>query len=108
VRYTYPEIRSRIAPVAEKYGIPAVYLFGSYARDEATDDSDIDILVSRKGSSVRSAFDMGALYMDLRTTLGAEIDLLTLESLDEDETLRERVRFFDTVDKEKVLIYERR
>ncbi|MDR1014194.1 MAG: nucleotidyltransferase domain-containing protein [Coriobacteriales bacterium] len=54
MRYTYPEIRSRIAPVAEKYGIPAVYLFGSYARDEANDDSDIDIIYERRRPTARA------------------------------------------------------
>ena len=39
--YTIDEISSRIRPVAEKYHLKAVYLFGSYARGEARDDSDV-------------------------------------------------------------------
>ena len=35
--YTIDEISSRIRPVAEKYHLKAVYLFGSYARGEARD-----------------------------------------------------------------------
>ncbi|MDR3294725.1 MAG: nucleotidyltransferase domain-containing protein [Clostridiales Family XIII bacterium] len=35
------------APIAIKYQLPTVYLFGSYARGEATDDSDVDILIDR-------------------------------------------------------------
>ena len=35
--YTLDEIKKRILPVIEKYGIPAMYLFGSYARGEATE-----------------------------------------------------------------------
>ena len=36
--YTIEEIRRRIAPVAVRYHLKAVYLFGSYARGEATDE----------------------------------------------------------------------
>jgi hypothetical protein len=41
----------------------------------------------------------------LKATLDAEIDLVTLESLNEDQALRERICFFDAVDKEKMLVY---
>lgn len=43
--YTAEEIRRRITPVAVRYRLKAVYLFGSYARGEATDESDIDLLI---------------------------------------------------------------
>ena len=59
--FTLDEIRERVTPVARKYGLKAVYVFGSYARNEATSDSDIDILVDRTGSSIRGMFDMGSL-----------------------------------------------
>ena len=48
--YTIDEISSRIRPVAEKYHLKAVYLFGSYARGEARDDSDVDLLVDLSGA----------------------------------------------------------
>ena len=34
--YTLEQLREKITPIAEKYRIPAVYVFGSYARGEAT------------------------------------------------------------------------
>ena len=39
------EIRRRITPVAVRYRLKAVYLFGSHTRGEATDESDIDLLI---------------------------------------------------------------
>ncbi|MGM9606129.1 MAG: nucleotidyltransferase family protein [Oscillospiraceae bacterium] len=51
-----------IQPIAEKYQIPAIYLFGSYARGTATDESDIDLLVDITGTSLTSLFSLGALY----------------------------------------------
>ena len=43
--YTIEEIRNRVLPVIQKYNIPAMYLFASYARGEATEESDLDFLV---------------------------------------------------------------
>ena len=40
------EIAARVRPIAEKYRVQAVYLFGSYARGEQTAESDIDILLT--------------------------------------------------------------
>ncbi len=43
--FTIEDIVRLVKPVAEKYGVKAVYLFGSYARGEADEDSDLDFLV---------------------------------------------------------------
>lgn len=43
--FTLKDIASRIRPVVKKYGIKEIYLFGSYARGEANEDSDLDFLV---------------------------------------------------------------
>ena len=48
--YTIDEISQRVMPVAKRYGLSAVYLFGSYARGEATSKSDIDLLIDTSGS----------------------------------------------------------
>ena len=45
--YTIKEIKEKTVPIAEKHGISRMYLFGSYARGEATDDSDVDIFVDK-------------------------------------------------------------
>ena len=44
--YTIDEITAAVKPIAEKYGIDKVWLFGSYARGEATEKSDVDLLIS--------------------------------------------------------------
>ena len=41
--YTIKEIKTIIKPILNKYGITEIYLFGSYARGEAKESSDIDI-----------------------------------------------------------------
>ena len=104
--YTLDEIRSRIAPVAEKYQLRAVYLFGSYARNEATETSDVDILIDRHGSVIRGMFDMGGLYNDLRESVGKEIDLVTTQTLEQQNTQQRTPWFVENLRKEMVLLYE--
>ena len=104
--YTLDEIRSRIAPVAEKYQLRAVYLFGSYARNEATETSDVDILIDRHGSVRRGMFDMGGLYNDLRESVGKEIDLVTTQTLEQQNTQQRTPWFVENLRKEMVLLYE--
>ena len=102
--YTIDEITRRIAPVAQKYRLAAVYLFGSYARGDATSDSDVDLLVDLTGSTVRGIV-FGALYNDLREALGIEIDLVTVASLNQPTQRRSQLHFREHVQKERVMIY---
>jgi len=104
--YTIDELKSKIAPIAERYNIPAVYLFGSYARGEATDDSDVDVLFQRSGSTVRGML-IGGLYNDLCESLDKEIDLITEEALDQPDVQRRTPWFKENLQAERLLIYER-
>ncbi len=103
--YTLDEIKLRITPVARKYQLKAVYLFGSYARNEATESSDVDILIDRQDSAVRGMFEMGGLYNDLKESVGKEIDLLTTQMLEQESTRQRTPWFVDNVNAEKVKLY---
>ena len=48
--FTLDNIKALVKPFAEKYHVKEIYLFGSYARGEADENSDLDFLVVR-GSS---------------------------------------------------------
>jgi predicted nucleotidyltransferase len=99
------QLKERIAPVALKYELPAVYLFGSYARGEATEDSDIDILVDKTGTALRGMLAMGGLYNDLSEALGKPIDVITTGAL-EQECTRERMPWFvENLNQERVKVY---
>jgi predicted nucleotidyltransferase len=108
MQYTTTEIAERIRPIVERYEIPEVYLFGSYARGDMNSDSDIDILIKRRGSIIFSAFDLGALFNDLKAALGQEIDLVTLESFEFDTDSRGMKCFSESLSNDRVLIYEKR
>jgi hypothetical protein len=105
--YSISELKQIIAPIACKYSIPAVYLFGSYARGEANDHSDVDILIDREGSAIRGLFDLGALYNDLNETLGKPIDLVTTDSVAQPEVQRRTPLFAKKLERERLVIYER-
>lgn len=104
--YSIEEIRQRIAPIAKKYGVKAVFLFGSYARGEAREDSDIDLLVDTGGTNLRSLFSIGALYCDLESALGKSIDLITVSALEQRAQMPSEEMFRNTVMKERMSIYD--
>jgi predicted nucleotidyltransferase len=79
--------RKDILRLASKHGARNVRLFGSAARGEADDRSDIDFLVDMQPG--RSLLDMGGLLMDLRELLGRDVDIVTERALK--KRIRERV-----------------
>lgn len=104
--YSVDEIKTRVAPVAKKYQLRAVYLFGSYARNEATETSDVDILIDRTGSTIKGMFDMGGLYNDLRESVGKEIDLVTTHTLEQKSTRQRTPWFVKNLQPEMMKNYE--
>lgn len=100
--YSVDEIQQCAAPLIKKYDIPALYLFGSYARGEATDDSNMDFLVDTTGTELTSLLRLGALYCDLEDTFGKAIDLITVSSIMQSSTAESDSDFTATVLKERV------
>ena len=103
--YTIDEIKCRVTPVARKYSLAAVYLFGSYARGDATPDSDVDLLVDLSGTGIDSLFKLGGLYADLEAALETTIDLITTDSMEQATNLRSQIRFREAVNRERMMIY---
>lgn len=58
-------------------GINALYLFGSTARDEAGDASDLDLLYAYDPSRKFSLFDQAGAMLELSDQLGAKVDLVS-------------------------------
>ena len=94
--YSIGEIRDLVAPIAKQHHVDSVYLFGSYARGEATADSDIDLRVNK--GSVKGLIALGAFYADLEDNLGKPLDLLTTGSLDD--------AFLRFISEDEVLLYD--
>jgi hypothetical protein len=79
--------RNEILRIAARHGARNVRVFGSVARGEADERSDIDFLVEMDEG--RSLLDVGGLLMELRALLGREVDVVTERGLK--PRIRERV-----------------
>jgi predicted nucleotidyltransferase len=71
--------RIAIKNLANQYGIKTICLFGSMAKDEISDNSDVDFLVELEQG--RDLFDLGELLIDLQVLLKRKVDLVTKTSL---------------------------
>lgn len=79
--------RDEILRVAAQHGARHVRVFGSVARGEADERSDVDFLVDLdKGQSL---LDLGGLLMDLQSLLGRPVDVVTEKGLK--SRIRDRV-----------------
>jgi uncharacterized protein len=74
LREKAPEIRA----IAEKYGAENIRVFGSVARGEAREDSDVDLLVDWKGKSL---FDRIEMKFALESLLKANVDVIVAKLL---------------------------
>jgi len=86
--------REDILSIAARYGAYNVRIFGSVARGEADEQSDIDFLMNMEPG--RSLFDLGGLLADLEDLLGCNVDVVT------EDGLRDRIR--DRVLKEAIAL----
>ena len=78
------EKREEILRIAAKYGARNVRVFGSVARGEADEQSDIDLLVEFEPD--RSLFDHGGLWLELQEALGRKVDVVS------DRGIKARIR----------------
>lgn len=74
--YTLDEIRAKAVPIAKKYGVKRLSLFGSYARGEADAQSDLDFLYDSADSKVKSLFDYVDFVEDLENEFKCHVDLV--------------------------------
>ena len=92
---TITDIKNAVLQVAPSYPVRSIDLFGSYANEKNTEDSDVDLLVYFD-DKVASLFDMSGLKLDIQEKLRTRVDVVA-GPLKENSYL--------TIDK-KVRIYE--
>jgi len=93
---TMDEIKNEVTALAEKYRIDSVYLFGSYARDEATIDSDLDVLVI--GGEQFQLTNVFTFAEDLGEALQKDVDVYEIHEVNEGS------EFQKSIMKDRVLI----
>ena len=104
--YTFQEIQTRVLPIIHKYRIPSMYLFGSYARGDATEESDLDFLVDTTGTELTSLLRLGELYCDLEEAFQKPIDLVTVRSIMQNSTMESDLDFRNNILNERVKLYD--
>lgn len=100
--YTLAQIKEGVQPIIKKYNIPAMYLFGSYARGDAAEDSDLDFLVDTTGTRLTSLLTLGELYCDLEEVFQKKIDLITMRAMMQESTMESDLDFKEAVYRERV------
>lgn len=96
---TMDEIRERVRPICEQYRVKQLFLFGSYARGEATEESDVDFHIKLHPKT--TLLELGGLYVDLEEALQKDVDLVT-------QVPKEQEIFGKYMAKEEILLYEDR
>ncbi|MBQ6730314.1 MAG: nucleotidyltransferase domain-containing protein [Bacilli bacterium] len=75
---TLKQIKTRILPIMTKHNIHEVFLFGSYARGEANNNSDVDIYCD--SGDIKTLIDQGFFEDELEEALGKEVDIVFIGS----------------------------
>ena len=97
-----------MAPIAKAYGLTRVYLFGSYARGDAGENSTVELLVETTKPFLEAQTDR--LRDELSKALHQDVDLVHMDCFLLDEPAdsaflaHERERYRNAVAKERILI----
>ena len=86
------QIKDKIIPVLKEADVVRSSLFGSVVRGEATETSDVDVLVELPRG--KTLFDLVGLELDLKKVLGRDVDVVTYRSISpllKDIILKEQV-----------------
>jgi predicted nucleotidyltransferase len=105
--YSIEELKELIEPIAIRFKLKALWVFGSYARGEATEKSDIDFLIDDKDFNLPSLYDLVNLFNELKLILNKNIDLITTDSLFSPRMKKFDPEFIDIVIKERIILYSK-
>lgn len=93
---TLNDIAGLVQPIVKKYGVKELYLFGSYARGDANEDSDLDFLVF--GGENFKLTMIFALAEELREVLKKDVDVFEIHEINKGSD------FYNTIMKERLLV----
>ena len=95
-------LRYLVYPVAKRNGLRSVYLFGSYARGEATANSDVDLMID--SDTLTTMRQYTSLEKEMEEAFGKGVDLVMAGATK--ENTRAGRRFLSHFERDKVLLYE--
>ncbi|MBQ6394041.1 nucleotidyltransferase domain-containing protein [Candidatus Saccharibacteria bacterium] len=95
IMLTVSQIRDVVSRIGQKYGVKRIYLFGSYAKNTASEDSDIDLIIDR--GEVRTYKEYFHLCEELSKELGTDVDVTAEEGM--------LPGFFELIKNDRILLY---
>lgn len=90
------DIEVLVKPIAEKYKVKEIYLFGSYARGDANRNSDLDFLVF--GGENFKFTTIFSFAEELRAILKKDIDVFEINEINRESDL------YNTIMKERLRV----
>lgn len=94
-------LKKIVRPIAEKYKLGQIKLFGSRARNDATEKSDYDFFI--QSGQMKGFFQLGCLFNDLEDALHASVDIVVepgkYDKLDD--------YLIKAIEEDGILLYER-
>lgn len=94
--YTIEEIKEKALPIAKVHGVDKLFLFGSYARGQATDDSDVDFYID--DGQIDSLLKYFAFVNDMEQSFGCHVDVVSMGIQDQ--------IFLEKIKDEGIKLYE--
>lgn len=94
-------IKYLLLPIVKRYNISSLSIFGSYARNEATPASDVDILID--GGTYHGLVEYMTLIEDMKSALGRDVDLVTREALNNSKTKADFI-FKSNIEREMLVL----
>lgn len=95
MEYSITEISAIVAPIAKKYGVEKVFLFGSRARGETREGSDYDFSI--EPGELVDYFEFVSFIEELESVFG-KVDVVSKRTIRKD-------RFYRNMVSEEILIY---
>lgn len=92
---TLDEIKNKAIPIAKKHNIVSLSLFGSYARNEQNDESDLDFFIV--ANDKMGLFEYVEFYQELEQAFGCHVDVVSSGIEDKD--------FLNIIEKDKRVLY---
>ncbi|MCM1537114.1 MAG: nucleotidyltransferase domain-containing protein [bacterium] len=96
--YTIDEIRTKAMPIAIRYGVDTLSLFGSYARGEADEKSDLDFLIQK--GNMKGLLSYCGMIADLEDVFQCHVDLVVKSAIKDKQ-------FLEAIGKDEVKLYAR-
>lgn len=87
---SFQKLHQVISEIAKKHGVAKVWLFGSYARNEANESSDIDLLIEK--GKLETYIDIFRFQFEIENYFKKSVDIVTTEAIKNEYFLLKNIK----------------